>query len=405
MANEPDAPDIPTIPPPWSTPVFISGIIVGLMLTTAGFAALALGHGSPRLAQMIAATGLGIVLGAFGSTAVVRHQGLTIAGVAAITLVLFLVVTNGQGHYLRISVSNVPTAYQASLYIDQDIPGRRVKEARNQVDFMVVEQEIAGDTIKLLFHNENTEVPFDCIPATLVRPKLGSGGTMEWWFADDQQSLRISDRKVGRACEATETKVSAAKPFKWPAIVDAAQAQEALETVPVLLDDLESTDVTIRRAAREGLARWGVEAVPEMMDFWALAPENYRRSLGVSVALTEMLRDNKDSAAVVSSKLQPQDFDLLVDAIADPDRTKRIYATEFLFDLGAPGSTQAIVEAFPSAGQDGQFNSIFVLTNVASNLDAAQKQELAADLVQLKQTLVLGDQTKTELEKLLDSLS
>jgi HEAT repeat protein len=54
------------------------------------------------------------------------------------------------------------------------------------------------------------------------------------------------------------------------------------------------------------------------------------------VTLTDVLRKDKKAAPEVSCQLTPEDLQLIVQALNDPDRTIRVYAGEFFYDLGDP---------------------------------------------------------------------
>ena len=91
----------------------------------------------------------------------------------------------------------------------------------------------------------------------------------------------------------------------------------------------------------------------------AADPNLYRRKLGVSVALVEMLRRDKSLGAQI--KLTNDDINLLLDFAGSDDRTLRIYAGEFLFDFGNPDVTRlALPRAATATNDDARFNWVFV---------------------------------------------
>ncbi len=110
----------------------------------------------------------------------------------------------------------------------------------------------------------------------------------------------------------------------------------AAQSIPRLLSNLESDNVAARRDARTELAAIGLPAVRPMMQYWMAKPNIYRIRLGVSVALTDFMRKNKNQRKRISGELGDRDIVLLMQAAADNDRTLRIYASEFLYDLGDP---------------------------------------------------------------------
>jgi hypothetical protein len=298
----------------------------------------------------------------------------------------------------------VPADIEPSMYIGHAVPGSR--NGRDHFDFIVLDSEIAESTIELtLVRSDKTEVPFHCIPVDRIRSMLRSGRTLEWVLERDQSAVWI-DRtsKVEANCGSSPLRVSAARTEPEISFIGAAMAQDSVGDIPVLLSELESDDAALRHDARAGLASLGTLAIRPMMEFWKQDPGNYRRALGVSVALTEFLRDHKDQAASVSALLTPPDYDLLIAAAGHNDRTMRVYATEFLFDLGAPASVDPIVDAFATASQDGQFNSVFVLGNVVPKLTAQQKSVLASEFASVTPVTPVGSNTRQALDNLLANL-
>ena len=394
--------DLPQMPA-WTTPVFISGIIVGLILVATGVCLEWLALVPSRVATLIVCCGLGIVLGAFGSAAVLRYQGLVIAGVATIAIALFLLLAQNMDNHLKISLTNVPEGMQATLFIDHEIPGAR--SFRNQYDFYILEQEVDAETVKLDLSGGATEILFDCIPVKLVRPYLGSGKSVQWHLSKDQSEIRVADTRVPLGCEPEDSGFAMSDALRPLALVGEAVAQVPQQSIETFLLDLGNDDPSLRRTARTGLAAWGMVAVRPLMDLWAADPTDYRNALGASVALAEFLRDSKDQRKAVSELLTEQDLALLVDAIGNEDRTLRIYAGEFLYDLGDPRVVTPILERFPSASDDGQFNSLFVLTNVVPDLSPEERQALATRLREITSPIALGPKAQEQLTGLLAALA
>ena len=72
--------------------VFWGAIALGTALTIVGLGALAWLNLGLTEGRLILSAGLGILLGAFGSTATVKYKGVTMTGVAASTIILFYTV-------------------------------------------------------------------------------------------------------------------------------------------------------------------------------------------------------------------------------------------------------------------------------------------------------------------------
>jgi HEAT repeat protein len=90
-----------------------------------------------------------------------------------------------------------------------------------------------------------------------------------------------------------------------------------------------------------------------------------------------MLRADKDRRTQISSKLNENDLNKLLDAAGDPDRTVRIYATEFLFDLGDKRATKlAIPRAAKTNDDDARYNWLLLSQEGWSMLTQAEIDEL-----------------------------
>ena len=103
-----------------------------------------------------------------------------------------------------------------------------------------------------------------------------------------------------------------------------------------LLNDLQSGEMEIRRRARSQLAEQGVEAVPCLLDELARNFKSYPTRVGVSAALAEMLRRNKEQGPEIRDRLDERDLALLTRARDDKDGTIREHASDFLCLLDDP---------------------------------------------------------------------
>jgi hypothetical protein len=91
---------------------------------------------------------------------------------------------------------------------------------------------------------------------------------------------------------------------------------------------LESSDVYIRRDARNDLAKQGEAALPLIEDILADAKSSYRLKLGVIVALNNMPNLRAD-------KLKPSSVNAIKNASSDPDEALRSEAAKFLSKYGS----------------------------------------------------------------------
>jgi len=86
--------------------------------------------------------------------------------------------------------------------------------------------------------------------------------------------------------------------------------------------------------------------------------------------------------------LSDEDLGLILDFAGDPDRTLRIYATEFLYDLDNPRVTeQAIGRAAATDDDSARYNWLFVSQGGWKVLSAEQKEKLQPALATLRQAI------------------
>ena len=114
------------------------------------------------------------------------------------------------------------------------------------------------------------------------------------------------------------------------------------------------------------------------------------------------MRKNKNQRKRISGELNDRDIALLLQAAADNDRTLRIYASEFLYDLGDPRAIDAAATIFPLANDNGRYNIILVLTGTVNDVSPQQKSRLVG-MLRLWRGMV-GNRTQALIDKLLGQL-
>lgn len=139
-----------------------------------------------------------------------------------------------------------------------------------------------------------------------------------------------------------------------------------------LLDRLSAEDSGTRRRARSELAGLGVPLVKPALAQLKTGPD-YRERLGLTVALTEMMRDNKSQRTSIIELLSDGDLETLLIAATDDDRTLRIHAGEFLFDLGDPRLFAIVPDLWERTSSDnGRFNLALALQGASPHVPAAE---------------------------------
>jgi len=132
---------------------------------------------------------------------------------------------------------------------------------------------------------------------------------------------------------------------------------------------LQSHDIGIRRGARSALAARGLELIrPALLELTG-EPSNYRTTLGLLVALAEMMRENKHLRSQMIELIDDQGLQKLIILSTNSDRTIRIHATEFLSDLGDPRAFEFVgkiwdLENFTFSAEE-KFSLAFILKGAA----------------------------------------
>jgi hypothetical protein len=385
-AAETKPPAMPDQQPRWADPIFRAGLIVGSALFVIGLLCQALNLIAPTVSILVICSGLGIIFGAFGSTAVINYKGVVIAGVAAIAVALLLVVDWVMRESLvRLEVDGDVKGARLELFGDSAYPG--ADHSGRRFEFFIIGREITKDRLSLVVtlpaaemersgRSGSREIVFDCIPSTAITRYIGGGKTLQWRFDAGREVLTGVDGatiKSGPCFDDEDT-----PSFASLGLVSTAMAQDA--NIDTLLADLESESAAVRREARLALAAMGEPAIVPMMDYWQSRPDSYPVKLGVSTALTEILRGRKGDRRAIAALLTGNHIRLLAAAAGDPDRNLRIYASEFLYDLGDKRIVPIAAAIFPGASDDGRYNLVVVIRGAVPDLDADERQALAETL-------------------------
>ncbi len=138
-----------------------------------------------------------------------------------------------------------------------------------------------------------------------------------------------------------------------------------------LVSDLLAEDAGTRRSARSALASLGPGLLRPAMDVLN-HPRPYRIKLGLVVAITEMMRENMGSRERMISELTAADLEILVKLAGNSDRTIRIYAREFLFDLGDPRVLDIAIDLFSNlSDNNARYNLVLIMKGASPYVTAA----------------------------------
>ena len=389
-------------------PVFKYGLAAGFALILIGGVSLSLSLTFAFLEILVVCAGLGIVLGAFGSTASVSipTQAITLGGVAVIAVALFVILLDRlDNRYVLVSIGGDVKNAEVEFVGDQNYLGA-FQSSLGTHDFVVFGNEIKRTQLRVhITLEDQTEFPFDCIKSLRhLRHHLATGKTIEWSFQlpreeSGKPTIRDSEGKViaedvgGCTLQANALPDSSQLDRGWRlgsmfGFFSTAFAQPVDEVIGTALPqhvmDLESATSHVRRQARTDIAALGTSIVEPLLDQLSQDELSYRLRLGIIVSLTEMMRENKNRRKEIIDMIDVEDLERLVDAAADEDRTTRVYASEFLFDLGDPRAIPVALERIPSASVNGRYNVLFAVKGAVPYVPDLEQVGLITELDKLK---------------------
>jgi hypothetical protein len=427
MSNENPTPDgndkpvrntpptlIQTAFPQQPTIVFIAALVMGLLficMTTVFRSYFAINGMQSNLVLCI---GAALVLSAFGGQATVHVGGIIMAGAAAVALGLFIYLQHSsQDLVLQGRIQGFDFVTYKSLEISQKNPilGRIVQKnsnpKRSHYDFAIFKHEIDSPILTISLTRTNTGEERELRLHTRdFESAFGEHQRLEWELREEKDGsdniLILYDLSRGTliAREVTAGISPVTRSLISLIFINEAFAQEKLDIdLPLMLERLKADDASTRRSARDALSQASVDSIPVIMKTLRQEASNYQVKLGICVALTQMLRIDKNRATAISSKLTEDDLNLLLDAAGDTDRTVRVYAAEFLFDLGDTRTTKlAIPRAAESGDDNARYNWLLVSQEGWRKLSPTDKAALAAPLNQARQRS--GQKTLQLFEKL-----
>lgn len=388
---------------------FWAGLAVGLTLL-AGGAYLALSDATSRIYPLTMCIGFGLLLAAFGTRAVVRggraESAGVVAGAGAVAVALYAVfvwLTPDTAAAVRIKKIDLSGDLErvTDLRLIDDAPlfSARTDDARSY-KFIVLDPRLASPVLRLLVETrepaEGREIFEMRAQREQVQRLLEESPNQSWRLNYAAQTVTDHQRRVVfRAGDELDELLLQGRPDAPQAfrlgLVGSALAGDLLAdpaSIAGLIADLQAADAGVRRLARDRLAAIGPAAVPALMAAFATAPEAYRLRLGVAYALNAMLRARPEAASELARQLTDTDIDRLVAAVGDPDKTVRLYVTEFLYQLGDPRSIRAglrVVEGrdtrvAPAEQSNAAYNSLLVIKSASGQLSAETKAEIAASI-------------------------
>jgi hypothetical protein len=391
--------------------LFYGGIVVGLIIVVLGILTNKYYWAGITEARVILCSGLGIILGAFGSTATVKYRGIVITGVAAITIALsYSVVDQAAKMVTKDAFGTILGDFLlANLQISGDHECLGALKRHGKEYEFVVEGQIKKPIIMLdiTFRDKNGKImrePTYVIESEHINKYIGTGRKFVWSYDKEKDVIIDSlDEPIGKI-KITKNYLHGknylcgflrARSWVLPSPAFAGTQRNLKD----IFDDLTSESAKGRRDARSELAAIGPATVRPMMEEFKKHQNIYRIRLGVLVALTEMLRSNKSLKHEVSQQLYSNDLELIVRVLNDSDRTIRIYAGEFLYDLGDPRVVPLALASAKDSDEEGRYQSIFVIKGAFQELSGEEKARVTRELEQIRPSS--GEKTKALIDSIL----
>ncbi len=422
--------------------------ITGAALATALglIAVVILGHlkfGIPdQISNLLVACGVALILAAFGGQAIVTFGNYAMAGVAAIAVVLFGTLnwldSNNKAainenlrllknSYLRGHITGLPIdRYVVHLSIENYVAGVHLSGFK-RFDFVIFKNELDKSNAANLEiadkndpdHEISLRIPKECLADFLGQDEImalaydatkkelleeKSKGKEAVISAFDHESDIVPCEQKSAANEATEP-----RSFNSMSWFSSAFAADTIPTdtatraeIDQAMTEIESSDTDVRRGARNLLSRVQPEDVSyvlaQLRQKLSTNSSIYRTKLGVSIALTELLR--RDKSLRDKMHLETADFQTLLDFAGSDDRNLRIYSGEFLYDLESPDVARlALPLASTTTNDDARYNWLFVSQGGWPGLSDEQKKQLSPALQDLRTSTALLPRTTDLLAK------
>jgi hypothetical protein len=401
--------------PEQPTVVFFTAIIIGLLLismTTIFRSYFAVNGMQSNLVQCL---GVALLAVAFGSQATVRTGRIIMAGVAAIAFCFFIYLQySSRELFLRGWIKGFDFATYKSLGIQKNSVLGRIEQndknlERSEYDFIIFKKAVDTNFIEVVLETREKKERVIYVDAGEFEWAYGRPQRLVWELREEsvgsERIIKLYDisndikgHPIGS--EVTRGTLPITRAPIDAVFINAAFAQEGAPIdVPLMLERLKAEDAPTRRSARTALSKAPIESIPVIMAKLHQEGSNYQVKLGICVALTEMLRADKNRRTKISSMLKEDDLNKLLDAAGDSDRTVRIYATEFLFDLGDKRATKlAILRAAKTNDDNARYNWLLLSQDGWRMLTQDEKAELTVSYKEAYERS--GEKTRQLFDKL-----
>ncbi len=334
--------------------LFIAGILVGLAMT--GFGFFLQQSSQSNSARLIMVCGLGVVLGAFGSTATIKYKAYVVGGAAAIALVLGYFLQHLDKSeiekFVLVQIVGVPEGAKLEIFSARNFYGA---ELERSYEFLVLQRHLnskhLGAVLTIPSEDDATEaeiLELNCIKKHEILPFVKDRETIFWSYDNDSQAL-FNDQgaKISKqgncipAHEATVTNTDTDKTVIGYLKRNLGQLLPVNSAYAASLGDIQrfakqlsSRSSLKRRQARKELSTIGPQSVKPLLDIYIKARKSDRTRIGILAALGKMIRKNKAKRRQISDDISIQHRRLLLTDAIHKNRSLRNYSAGFLSYLG-----------------------------------------------------------------------
>ena len=399
--------------PTQGSAVLVGAVVLGLILVAAGLLAKTMAQNLDVQSNVCLAAGIGLILAAFGGQANVKFGGIVLVGVAGIVgfLLWWLADQDRLKFDREVAIFSRDSFVSGRIALDPHqfgiIPEKKfyISEGNNYFDFAVRLADVKKGFTSLAITRVSKALPSceqpaeDCQVPFVIPSALFLAAEKEpiyWSFQESKMAFYdgANQRVFGLDIPLVEPlqtgEASLPSFFSMAAYAQEVTADAPVEAVvdpalAVALAQLQSEDADERRRARSDLANGPVQWAKPIADELLKDEDIYRVQLGTLVALAEMLREKKESAQSVRAALDTTHLQALVAASANSDRTVRIYAGEFLYDLADPRTLLPTLNlANTVTDANIKYSLLFVASSAIQSADGDTKQQALSLLEQIK---------------------
>ena len=369
------------------------GLGFSLLLLLIGIACRNVIPGVPiSLAHLIVIAAISIMLGVFGGQATVKHRGITMGGVMAMTFILLNWISAGNTGISRFEISSEKDLSGAAISVqgDKTFYGATIDRS---YQFIVEGESVPKNSFDVFItfpkgaeREQDLEYSYFDLPINYINSRLGSGEITEWKF--NPEPLGVGElREVGpdgvilRSRDtANLSEASSSISLDFFPSAHAFENKSKKYNLEDYLLQLESGSASVRRNAREEIANMGEVLVPRLLQELSGESLSYLKQLGLINSLNRIASSSKDPEELFDY-ISELDIRRIVDAFQYNDPTMSRSAEELLIALGDPRVIPDIIKiAQSNPDPDLVERSLAVITSSYERVPAESRDKINAEL-------------------------